>query len=222
MHKQVATEIIDYLHSACPDLSIALTGSVANGSYNENSDIDILVSHKDFTNSYYVYGYYKDIKIGIFSYHKKIFWQKSLDLLYYYQNLRIGYIYYSQIIYDSDKLIIDLKDRIDDLLLRKKLLKKTLISDLKSEIKELLSNRKSDCIEHKESLYAILNNIISIFFLKEYSSKILTKKEAIDPYSIIKEKDIELYNILRACYPCHQNSFKLIQKAIDSYIFINY
>jgi len=42
MHKLVAEEVMNYLHSRFPDASIGIGGSVANNTYTKDSDIDLL------------------------------------------------------------------------------------------------------------------------------------------------------------------------------------
>lgn len=42
-HIEIAHEIIDYLHLVFPNDSIAIAGSVADGTFKKNSDIDLLL-----------------------------------------------------------------------------------------------------------------------------------------------------------------------------------
>lgn len=222
MQKQIANEIIENIRENNSNISIALTGSVARGTYNKNSDIDFLIANKDFRNSYYIYFYYKGIKVGMFSYHKKMFWQKNQDLLYHYHNMRLSYIYHSQIIHDSDNTISQLKSNIDEILKRKILLKKLIITDFKDEIRNTLYMEYDNLIERKEKMYHVLSNIISIFFMKEYNNKVLSKKDSHDPYSVIKEKDFLLYTFLKQSYPCHEKTQEELKEVFENHILVHY
>jgi hypothetical protein len=222
MHKKIAGEVIEFLHAENSRLSIALSGSVANNTYHKDSDIDLLVQDKMFRNSYYIYCYYKDIKIGIFSYRPNIFLKRSLDFLYHYHSMRLSYILSSKIIYDPDNIIAELKNNAKEIFIRRKLMNDFLIRDLKNEIMQYLENLPVNIIEQKEILYKVLSNILSIFFLNKSPNMVLNKREACNPYDVIKETDSKLYHILISCYPVNKDSRKQISEAFKSYISLNY
>lgn len=222
MHEQVANEIVEYLHLKFPNASIALAGSIANGSFNKNSDIDLLFLSKDINNSYSISFTYKDIQVSLFSFHKKIFYQNRINFLYKHHSMPISFILHSKPVHDSEKLIIDLKEEVEDIFEKRKILKKTLITELKNEIQELLNIEPLEYIDNKKIVYSISDKVVSIFFLKEHNKGALTKIDGRDPYSVIKKKDVELFKILKACLPYHEDSYKIIKDAFNNYILFNY
>lgn len=222
MHTEIASEIIEYLHQKFPHSSIALAGSVANGTYKKNSDIDLLFINEHINNSYSISFNYKDIPISIFSFQKGIFHTHNYTFLYNYHNMPIAYIYNAKIIYDSEKIIFDLKNNIEEVFEKREILKSPFISELKENIEKLLSLNTQTYYEKKKVVYRIINTVISIFFLKRNNRGALVKTEAHDPFSVIKNKDFELYNILKECLPFHDRTYQMIKEAYYNYFSLNY
>jgi len=221
MHKKVASEIVEYLHLKFPDASIAYAGSVAQGTYKESSDIDLLFCSKDISNSYSVGFNYKGIRVGVFSFHKKVFYENRMSFLYRYHNMPISFIFHSRAVYDSHELVLDLKEKIEDIFDRRDIMKERLITELKTEIKKIFEKTAFDCFEEKKLVYEISDKIVSIFFLKRCNKGALTKTVGRDPFSYIENEDNELYAILHACLPFHKNSFVMIKEAFGNYIVTN-
>ncbi len=72
-HEQISHKIVTALHVAYPDASIGVGGSVAEGTYREDSDIDILFLREGQTESYSVSFVYEGIDISIFSFSMSFF-----------------------------------------------------------------------------------------------------------------------------------------------------
>ncbi len=223
MHKVVAQEIMDYLHTRFPEASIGVSGSVANGNYTEKSDIDLLFINKDYKHSHSVSFTYKGIRIGIFTYTPNMFLTNNLDLLYNHHNMRMTYIHITRPAYDPLGLIADLKESVEEVMMRRKLLRNILIDDLKKDIRQEFNKRPATIYEEKEILYVVLERIIGIvFFLKYYSDKILSKKEARNVYGLIEAVDPYLHEHLKDMYPVRQETRRLVQDLFDNYIITNY
>ncbi|MCD8079852.1 MAG: nucleotidyltransferase domain-containing protein [Bacteroides sp.] len=222
MHKVVAQEIMDYLHTRFPEASIGVGGSVANGNYTEKSDIDLLFLNKDYKHSHSVSFTYKGIRIGIFTYTPQMFLTNNLDLLYNHHSMRMTYIHITRPAYDPLGLIADLKESVEEVLMRRKLLRTILIDDLKEDIRREFSKRPATIHEEKEILYVVLERILSIVFLKYYSDKILSKKEAQNLYGLIETVDPYLHKNLKDMYPVRQETRRLVQELFNNYLITNY
>ncbi len=222
MHKIIAQEVMDFLHDRFPEASIGVGGSVANGTYTEKSDIDLLFLNKDYKHSHSVSFTYKGIRIGIFTYTRSMFLTNNLDLLYNHHNMRMTYIHITQPAYDPLGLFEDLKESVEEVMMRRKLLRNVLIDDLKADIRQEFSKRPADIFEEKENLYVILERILSIVFLKYYSDKILSKKEARNVYGLVEAVDPYLHEQLKKTYPVRPHTRQMAQDLFDTYIITNY
>ncbi|PXV62473.1 nucleotidyltransferase-like protein [Dysgonomonas alginatilytica] len=222
MHLKIATELMECLHNSFPDASIALSGSVAHGTFKKESDIDILFSSKTIHNSYNIGYIYKGIRISIFIFQRQFLQQNDSVFLHNYDVVPISIIYRSEIIYDPSNLILDLKERIINLLMRRGISRKSLIRDLKGEIYRLLEVNASDTIERKEILYRTIKLITTMFFLKECADKINTKEIDSNPFPFIRSKDPKLCDILESCVPFHDEANDVIKDAFYSYISFKY
>lgn len=222
MHPKISKEVIDIIHSKLPVASIALTGSVANGTYKDDSDIDILYANNNLNESYSINFCYKNFNISLFVYNKNIFYKNRINFLCNYHNMPILYILNSLEEYDSTRMIYDLKTKIKEVFEKRKILKSSIIDELKKDIIILLEIKPNDTIELKKTTYIICEKTISIFFLKKQNEGTKTKKEGYNPFSIIEKKDIKLYNILKECLPYNEHSYSIIKEAFYNYILINY
>jgi len=164
---------------------------------------------------------YKGILIGIFIYARKMFLTNYLDLIYTHHNMRLTYIDIILPIYDPHGLINDLKESVNEIMIRRRLLRDILISDLKEDIQTEFSKHPADIFEKKEILYLLLEKIAAIVFLRYYSSKLLSKREAQNIYPLIETVDPYLYECLKKTYPVHQKTYHMVRDLFDNYI-INY
>jgi predicted nucleotidyltransferase len=222
MHYEIAIEIIEYLHKKFPNASVAIAGSVANGTHKATSDIDLLFIDEQINNSYSISFKYKEVSISIFSFQKGIFYKHNYAFLYKYHNMPINYIYNANIIYDPQKVILDLKSRIEELFEKRKALKNLLISELKANIERLFKLDSKSSYEKKKKVYLIVNDIISIFFLRKQNRGINNKKDARDPFSVIKQHDTTLYSMLNECLPYKCRTYQIIKETYYNYFSINY
>ena len=81
-HIEIAHEIIDYLHLVFPNDSIAIAGSVADGTFKKNSDIDLLLLSERLKCSYAVSFLYKGKSISIFVF-SKAYIRRNMDKYLY-------------------------------------------------------------------------------------------------------------------------------------------
>lgn len=93
---------------------------------------------------------------------------------------------------------------------------------MKDEISNLLRSGSNSLIDEKRRFYSILNKIISIFFLKLYADKVISKEEGHNPFSTINKKDEMLFITLRDCLPYAGDSYKRIKWLFEHHILINY
>jgi hypothetical protein len=205
MHKHIAIEIINKLHDQFPDASIALTGSVANDTYTESSDIDILFVRKNIHYSYSVKFIYKNINVTLFYFCTGIINKYSNNYLYQYHNACFVCILQSKIIYDNENLILNLKTQFDELCNRRILLKDLLKSELKDNIRQLIDFVPTKELDKKRALYQVMDKILAIFFLHKCTKGALTKQAGQCPFAIIKEENIELYKYLTKWLPFEPN-----------------
>ena len=142
--------------------------------------------------------------------------------LYSYHNMPLRYVYSSQCVYDSGNMLNAICCEIDDACLKRQLFKSILSREIKDHILHLLNRNNLDIIHRKEVLYLVVNKIVTLFVLKEYSNKVTSKIEGRDPFTLIKKKDAYLYNLLKVCLPYHGNSLFLMRYYFENYILINY
>lgn len=221
-HIEIAHEIIDYLHLVFPNDSIAIAGSVADGTFKKNSDIDLLLLSERLKCSYAVSFLYKGKSISIFVFSKACIRRNMDKYLYSYHNMPLRYVYSSQCVYDSGNMLNAICCEIDDACLKRQLFKSILSGEIKDHILHLLNRNNLDIIHRKEVLYLVVNKIVTLFVLKEYSNKVTSKIEGRDPFTLIKKKDAYLYNLLKVCLPYHGNSLFLMRNYFENYILINY
>jgi predicted nucleotidyltransferase len=221
MHSKIAGEIIKSLHAKYPTAAVALCGSVAEGTYREDSDIDILFLNKNIDKSYNISFSYKGIRISIFIIQKDLIKRNESKYLFN-KSMLPSIIYRSKILYDYDNQISDLKEYISNLLTKEIILKKETLLYLKRIIRQLLEINTTNLTEKKIIFYRIINLIIKLFFVREFAGEINTKDTDKAPFSYIRNRDITLFRALERCIPFHYESEKIITETYTNYIELNY
>ncbi len=222
MHELVLKEIVSFLHETFPDASVGVSGSIATGMYRKDSDIDILFQQKNVKESTLIHFVHKGIKVSLFSFSKEMLYDNEKKYLFTYHNMPITYISDTKILYDGGGYIEDLKDFVENIVIRRRLLRQILISDLKYEIAYLLQLKVASVIEDKKRCYSIVNKIISIFFLSLYADKVIGKREGNNPFATIMADDKELYVRLKVCLPYRFDSFGYLKWIYENYILTFY
>lgn len=220
--KIILDEIVDYLHSLYPYVPIGIGGSVAANVFNENSDVDILLLMENNANSFLVSFPYKGINISIMIFNKTLFYKNEHKYLFYYENMPVTYMAGAIMIYDDRHMIMDYRRFIGNLIERRIILKKLLIDDTKRKIMALLQCDFFSLIDKKMRLYKVVNEIITLFYLKQHPNKIISKKEAHNPFCIIMKEDYKLYIGLKKCLPYSSTSYKQLKDLVLNYILLNY
>lgn len=222
IHELVLKEIVSFLHSTFPDASIGVSGSMAAGTYREDSDIDLLFQQKGAKQNFQVSFLHRGIKVSVFSFSKETLYANERKYLFMHHNMPITYISDTNILYDKEGYIEELKDFVQDIVTRRVLLKQMLITNLKNEIASLFRHRTNVLIEEKKRCYNIVNKMIAIFFLKRYANKVIRKKEGHNPFATIMTDDREFYMMLKECLPYHFDSIKCLELLFKNYILTFY
>lgn len=217
MQKKVLKEVVGFLHETYPDASIGVSGSVAIGTYREDSDVDILFLRKDVERDTLITFFYEGIKVSLFSFSKEMLHHNDRKYLLNFHNMPITFIANTLILYDKENLIAELKNYVDSVVTRRVLLKEVLINELKTQATYLLQRDSTSVIDDKRKCYSVVTKILSIFFLRRYADKVIEKKEGHTPFVTIMNDDNLLYEELKACLPFHADSCNRLEK-----LFINY
>ncbi|RHI02864.1 hypothetical protein DW182_18380 [Bacteroides sp. AM16-24] len=221
-HEQISHKIVTALHVAYPDASIGVGGSVAEGTYREDSDIDILFLREGQTESYSVSFVYEGIDISIFSFSMSFFNSNDRKYLYTYHNMPITFISGVSVLYDEKRLIEEIRKIVDNLLERRSFLRELLIKDLKNGIEKLFNFQSQSVLERKRIYYDIIHSIVYIFFLKKYPDKIINKQYGRNPFTIIASEDYYLYVNLKMCGCYTSFSFSKLKSLFENHILTNY
>lgn len=219
---QALEYIVNQLHSKYPNASIGVSGSVATNAYNIDSDVDLLFQQKDIKQSSLLSFSHEGIKISLFSFNKELLYQNERKYLFTYHNMPMTYISSTKVLYDDNGIISDLKRFVEDIVNRRVLLKSFFISELKMEIDYCLQMDLHNTASEKRAFYSIVNKIISIFYLKFYANKIISKKEGNNPFNTILNEDNILYEKIKKCLPYGPDSYKQIKWVFENYILTNY
>lgn len=222
IHELILKEVVSFLHSTFPDASIGVSGSVAAGTYRADSDVDLLFQQKGAKQNFQISFLYRGIKVSVFSFSKEMLYNNERKYLFMHHNMPITYISDTNVLYDSERGIEELKDFVQDIVTRRVLLKQILISNLKDEIAYLFQQSTNALIEEKKRCYNIVNKIIAIFFLKRYADKVIRKKEGHNPFVTIMNDDRVLYVKLQECLPYHSDSIKYLELLFKNYILTFY
>jgi len=219
MHIEIAEKLLELLKSEFPTASLALAGSVASGKYTKDSDIDIVFVSNDFKNSHLLNFSVNEIKIGLFVLTKDCIKQNNSTLQSYHID-EATLVSQSKIYYDPDNKIKYINSKINELYEKRELVNIMLISELKKKISILFSNEPTSFLEKKMCYLEIIEGLQLIFFLKKVN-RITSKKEGLNPFSVIKEIDKYMYNELLNCMPFREKSIEDLQQFYFSY-FINH
>lgn len=220
--KIVLNEVVDYLHNIYPNIAFGVGGSIATDSFNKDSDVDILLLIETFENNFLVSFSYKGINVSLMIFNKELLVKNEYRYLSNYQNMPITYLAGVKMIYDDRKLIIDYRNFIKKLFEKRVLLNKLLIEEEKKKIWTLFHIDVLSIFDEKMRLYKIVNEIVSLFYLVRYADKIISKKEAHNPFSIIMKDDYELYVKLKKCLPYSQGAYERLKDLYLNYILVNY
>ncbi|MCS2221622.1 nucleotidyltransferase domain-containing protein [Bacteroides fragilis] len=212
-HLFLLHEIVEYLHFQFPRASIGISGSIANNTFKESSDIDLLFVNETILNAYSISFYYKGISVSIFVFSLNFLSQNYNRILYGFHNMPSIFILQSNIIYDSTKIISVMKRYVFDILQQRKILRHLLIEELKKGISNRLETTNSNALyKKKKSLYWVCKKMIDIFFLQNYPDKVTTKKEGREPFILLKEYSPNLFLLMSDILPYKENSLDLFFK----------
>lgn len=221
-HEQILNKIVMALHIAYPDASIGVGGSVAEGTYRKDSDIDILFLKEGQTESFSVSFVYGGIDISIFSFSMSFFNSNDRKYLYTYHNMPITFISGVSALYDKKRLIEEMRKRVDNLLERRSFLREILIEDLKTGIEKQFSFQSRFILERKRIYYDIIHRMVCIFFLKKCPDKVINKQYGRNPFAIIASEDYYLYMNLKICGCYTSFSFSRLKSLFENHILTNY
>ncbi len=219
MHVVIAEKLLELLKSEFPTASLALAGSVASGKYTKDSDIDIVFVNDDFKNSHLLNFSFNEIKIGLFILTRDCIKQSNSTLQSHHIDEAV-LVSKAKIYYDPDNKIKYINSKINELYEKRELVSGMLISELKKKLSILFSNEPISSLEKKMCYLEIIEGLQLIFFLKK-AYRITTKKEGLNPFSVIKEIDKYMYDELLNCIPFRGKSIEDLQKFYSSY-FINH
>lgn len=200
-HEEILKDIVEVLHQTYPQASIGVGGSLANGTYRVDSDVDLLFLRQGQMESYSITFCYKGVQVSIFSF-SHAFWQKNdRKYLYGYHNMPMSFVKGVVPIYDENRLIQDLKDRVEELVNRRVLLKHILINELTQEGRALLSREAESVYMKKLIHYRTIEMLINQYFLEFYSHKVTGKQIEQNVYEMIARNDRSMYTALYECMP---------------------
>ena len=211
-HLFLLHEIVEYLHFQFPRASIGISGSIANNTFKESSDIDLLFVNEAILNAYSISFYYKGISVSIFVFSLSFLSQNYNRILYGFHNMPSTFILQSNIINDSTKIISVMKCYVFDILQQRKILRHLLIEELKKGISNRLDTANNALYKKKKSLYWVCKKMIDIFFLQNFPDKVTTKKEGREPFILLKEYSPNLFLLMSDILPYKENSLDLFFK----------
>lgn len=214
-HLEVAHKVVDFLHESYPDSSIALGGSVAEGLFSKDSDIDILFMKASITGTYLMTFEYEGLEVTLFIISKQHIYQNYQKYLYGYHNMPLTFISSSRLIYDSFDLIKGLRKYFNDIIQRRGMLRTMLVDNLKNEILEICNIDHHECMEKKKSVFMVCNRLVQLFYLAYYPYRITTKSEGRNPFIFLKKSDYVLYNFIRKILPYSWESYPILKKEIN-------
>lgn len=214
-HLEVAHKVVDFLHESYPDSSIALGGSVAEGLFSKDSDIDILFMKASITGTYLITFEYEGLEVTLFIISKQHIYQNYQKYLYGYHNMPLTFISSSRLIYDSFDLIKGLRKYFNDIIQRRGMLRTMLVDNLKNEILEICNIDHNECMEKKKSVFMVCNRLVELFYLAYYPYRITTKSEGRNPFIFLKKSDYILYNFIRKILPYSWESYPILKKEIN-------
>ncbi len=210
MHKIIAQEIMDLLHRSFPEAGIAVSGSVAAGTYKPDSDIDLLFAHKEYQHPWCIHFTYKGYEISLFSFHIPTFKREKDQMTGHYFAMPISYIYHARIAYDPLCLIEDLKEEVDYILRKRRILRNELADLRRKQLYDLFRRPARSIWEQKIVTDKMIDAIVSVFFLSRHADKLISKEETGEVFSIIDQENKELSAILNQCLPWHRNSYQIL------------
>ncbi len=216
MHKIIAQEIMDLLHRSFPEAGIAVSGSVAAGTYQPNSDIDLLFVRREYQHPWCTHFTYKGYDISLFSFHLDTLRKEKDQMTGHYFAMPISYIYHARIAYDPLYLIEDMKEEIDYILRKRRILRNELADQRRKDLRNLLHTPANSLWEQKMLFDRMIDAIVSVFFLSRHADKLISKKETGEIFSLIDREHKELSDILNECLPWHRNSCRIIKENGDN------
>ena len=127
-----------------------------------------------------------------------------------------NYIMDAKKFHDPYENIKNFIDEIDEFYQRREMLSKLLVDSRITTIEESLNRKYDTEIEYKDICYEILENILSIWFIKNVN-RVLSKEKSIKLLEFVKEKDEPLYNSIKECVPIHKKSLYILQKIVKQF-----
>ncbi|MCD8079572.1 MAG: nucleotidyltransferase domain-containing protein [Bacteroides sp.] len=211
MHKIIAQEIMDLLHRSFPEAGIAVSGSVAAGTYQPDSDIDLLFVRREYQHPWCIHFAYKGYDISLFSFHLDTLRKEKDQMTGHYFAMPISYIYHARIAYDPLCLIEDLKEEVDYILRKRRILRNELADQRRKDLHNLLHTPATSLWEQKMLSDRMIDAIVSVFFLSRHADKLISKKETGEIFSLMEQENKELADILNKCLPWNQNSYLILK-----------
>lgn len=220
-HQRILEIISNRIVKNYPNLSLAVSGSVALGTYRLDSDIDLLIVDSNISKSFQFVCFYQEIKVNFLCFKPNYISETSFmqlkKWLYSYNVTLFGYLFPARSLNDPskiiDKLVNDAKSIIAIKQIQKSKLKTELLNEITFLFKDLI-NEENTFIKHKYYLN-ILDRFIAFWFLK--NNMYLSRKEQYYfVFNIIKNKDPEYYHLLTSCFPIKINNLKVINDILNN------
>lgn len=222
IHKEVLREVVDKLHAAYLEASIGIGGSVANGTYRADSDIDILLMREGQVESFSVTCMHRGIRISIFCFSISFILKNERRYLCSFHEMPITFISGTSIIYDDKRLIQKLKEKVRDIMERRFYLKDVLIDTLKNEITRLCMLDSQSSLVRRQIHYTIVDGILRIFFLSKMPRQITPKQIKFNWYDSMIVQDEYLCRCLKKYMLYSDYSAEVLKGVFKNYVLTNY
>lgn len=219
-HINKSQEILHQLNQHFPKAAIGVSGSVALNTNKPTSDID-LVFIDNHVNSYRLSFEYKNTAINLFAFQPNIVEIENSYWLEKFHSMPISLIYKTKTFCDPQKRIENLKVLISEEFIRREILTKYILTELKHKIESLISSETNGIIDTKKQIHNIVRIILKIFFIKNLKTN-LSKEEALNPFKSLQKTDKQLFNSIKELLPIDVHSKEKIKELYFNYVKLNY
>jgi len=198
-HIEVMERLANKLKNYFPESGIGISGSIAKNTFDERSDIDLLVLDRSFEkNRQYVFYTLENIRVNILCFKPDSIEDKFKQWSIYFTGQHLQFILDTKPLFDKNSLIKEVQEKILSF-------KKTKLS-LK-DITDLLSNNLRMQINGKETQnifcskkdsFVKLYSLLNVWFINK-GIKSKNKTELLNAFKIIEMEDCYLFPIVSSC-----------------------
>jgi predicted nucleotidyltransferase len=215
--RSLANEVMMLLAVCLPKAGIAVSGSVANGTASDDSDIDLLLVDESIGRNLQFVSFVHETRISILSLNPRLLSRHWEVWTHQFNSQHLSYIIDARIWCDPYGHLAKMRERASTIVTQIQRRDVNSIQNIQKQLEHAVSDVATlvSTDQDLQLMYRTLQSALSFWFIKN-AVVLLTKATGHRSLNVVRKVDPESHRLLAKCIPLQPGSKSLLREYVQS------